>query len=148
MVFFNGLGDLPAFNPDIADDDVAASVAEWRRQLQTCDGVVISTPEYAHGVPGALKNALDWVVGSGEFVDKPCALISASYRSTYARASLMETLNVMSARICAAASITLKLESNAVSAAGLLQDANARSALASAMSELVQSIRQSATPVS
>ena len=43
-----------------------ASVIEFRRELQKCDGVLISSPEYAHGVPGVLKNALDWIVGSGE----------------------------------------------------------------------------------
>ena len=69
--------DLPAFNPDLDVDPPHPAVARWRRQLAEADAVVISTPEYAHSYPGALKNGLDWVVGSGELVDKPVALITA-----------------------------------------------------------------------
>jgi len=61
-------------------------------------------PEYAHGVPGVLKNGLDWVVGSGELVDKPVTLFNASPRGTYAQASLTETLTVMSAKVVPEAS--------------------------------------------
>jgi chromate reductase len=71
------LAELPPFNPDLDSDPAPAAVARFRAQLQTCDAVLISSPEYAHGVPGVLKNALDWVVGSGELVDKPIALINA-----------------------------------------------------------------------
>ena len=70
-------GDLPGFNPDLDVDPPHRAVALWRRQLAEADAVVICTPEYAHSYPGALKNALDWVVGSGELVDKPVALITA-----------------------------------------------------------------------
>ncbi len=66
---YRGLADLPPFNPDIDDDRVPAAVASFRGSLQACDAVLISSPEYAHGVPGVLKNALDWVVSSGELVD-------------------------------------------------------------------------------
>jgi len=70
-------GDLPGFNPDLDVDPPDPAVALWRLQLAEADAVVISTPEYAHSYPGTLKNALDWVVGSGELVDKPVALITA-----------------------------------------------------------------------
>ena len=66
---YRGLADLPPFNPDIDDDRLPAAVATFRGRLQACDAVLISSPEYAHGVPGVLKNALDWVVGSGELVE-------------------------------------------------------------------------------
>ncbi|VTR94663.1 fmn reductase : NADPH-dependent FMN reductase OS=Gloeobacter kilaueensis JS1 GN=GKIL_3076 PE=4 SV=1: FMN_red [Gemmata massiliana] len=95
---FAGLGSLPLFNPDLDhEDEPLPSVEEWRALLRTADAVLISTPEYAHGVPGALKNALDWVVGSGELVGKPVGLVNAFPRSTHAQASLVETLTVMSA---------------------------------------------------
>ena len=104
---YAGLGDLPQFNPDLDDDDVLPHVQKWREELRNSDAVVFSTPEYAHGVPGALKNALDWVVGSGELIDKPVAIFNASPRGTYAQASLTETLTVMSAKLVPEACITL-----------------------------------------
>lgn len=94
---YSGLADLPHFNPDYDNDAVAISVVQWRMALRAADGIIFSTPEYAHGVPGVLKNALDWVVGSGELADKPVTLFDAPSRGTYAQASLSETLTVMAA---------------------------------------------------
>ena len=76
-----------------------AVVSDFRSQLNSSAGVVISTPEYAHGIPGALKNALDWLVASGELYEKPVALFSPSPYSLFAHASLVETLTVMMARL-------------------------------------------------
>ena len=59
---------------------------------------------------GVLKNALDWVVGSGELMDKPIALINASARATHAYASLRETLTTMSGRVIEDASVTIPLD--------------------------------------
>src|SRR6266542_4369577 len=73
ILLFAGLGDLPLFNPDLEGNE-PRSVLEFRAQLQLRNGVLISSPEYAHGVSGVLKNALDWVVGSGEFSGKPVAI--------------------------------------------------------------------------
>jgi chromate reductase, NAD(P)H dehydrogenase (quinone) len=105
---YNGLGGLPHFNPDLEGSE-PPSVIEFRHALQMCNGVLISTPEYAHGVPGVLKNALDWLVATGELVDKPVALLNASPRSTYAQESLRETITVMSAFVVAEASVTVPL---------------------------------------
>src|SRR5689334_21091239 len=74
---FHGLAELPPFNPDYDSEDTPETVTCFRAELRTCDAVLISSPEYAHGIPGVLKNALDWLVGSGELVDKPIALINA-----------------------------------------------------------------------
>jgi NAD(P)H-dependent FMN reductase len=73
-------GRLPLFNPDQEEGD--EMVKEFRKQVAACDGVVICTPEYAFGLPGGLKNALDWLVSSGELNDKPVAAISASPLNT------------------------------------------------------------------
>jgi chromate reductase, NAD(P)H dehydrogenase (quinone) len=73
IILYDGVSRLPHFSPDLDGENAPAPVADWRAQLKTSDGVLISSPEYAHGVPGSLKNALDWVVGSGEFVEKPVA---------------------------------------------------------------------------
>src|SRR6187455_908910 len=84
---YEGLGNLPHFNPDLEGKEGLA-VLDFRRRLQESDAVLISSPEYAHGVPGVLKNALDWLVGGEEFVYKPVALFNASPRSNHAQASL------------------------------------------------------------
>jgi NAD(P)H-dependent FMN reductase len=65
-------------------------VFELRNRLNNAHGVLICAPEYAFGVPGILKNLLDWTVGSGEFVNKPLAVITAATRGDKAHASLDE----------------------------------------------------------
>jgi len=99
---YAGLASLPHFNPD--DDAQGATpppaVAELRKLLAEADGILISSPEYAHGVPGSLKNALDWLVSDGALVDKPVALINASpVGGELARESLVETLTTMNWRV-------------------------------------------------
>jgi len=108
VVMYGGLGELPHFNPDLEEAEPPA-VSELRAHIRASDGVLISSPEYAHGVPGVLKNALDWLVGGEEFIGKPVALFNASLRATYAQAALTETITVMSGRIVAEASLTLSL---------------------------------------
>ena len=105
---FHGLGDLPHFNPD-HEDRPPVSVLAFQRALALADAVLICCPEYAHGVPGAFKNALDWVVGSGELVNKPVGLLNASAGGEHAQESLKETLRVMSARIVLAACLQVAL---------------------------------------
>jgi chromate reductase len=131
IILYGGLADLPHFNPDLDNGTVALSVRDFRTQLQAADGVLISSPEYAHGVPGVLKNALDWVVASGELYDKPVALINASRRSTHAQASLVETLTVMTARLIPEASITLSLRCNKIDRGEILSDPEISTALRS-----------------
>jgi chromate reductase, NAD(P)H dehydrogenase (quinone) len=114
---------LPPFNPDLDRDEAPAAVSRFRAALQSCDAVLISSPEYAHGVPGVLKNALDWVVGSGELVDKPVAIINASGRAQHAWISLAETLAVMSAYVIREASITVSLQGSTLDADGIIEDA-------------------------
>ena len=61
---------------------------------------MIATPEYAHGMPGALKNALDWLVSASEPIDKPVLLISASPGGAgHAHAQFSEVLRTMSMRL-------------------------------------------------
>lgn len=96
---YEGIGGLPHFNPEL-EAALPLEVIEYQRALKACDGLVICTPEYAHGMPGVLKNALDWVVGSGELVHKPVMAISASpSQEGGARALswLTSTLTVMTA---------------------------------------------------
>lgn len=95
---FDGLGGLPHFNPDLDEEGSPppAAVAALRRQVGAADALLICSPEYAHGVPGSLKNALDWLVSGSEIPYKPITLLNASPRSRHAQASLAETLRTMS----------------------------------------------------
>jgi len=95
---FDGLADLPHFNPDLDVEGAVlpASVEAFRAEINTADALLISSPEYAHGVPGTLKNALDWLVSAPGMLWKPVALLNVLSRSTHANASLLETLRTMS----------------------------------------------------
>ena len=99
VTIFAGLMDIPQFNPDNDNENAGDQVAGLRRQLREADGVLICTPEYAMGVPGTLKNAIDWTVSSAEFYHKPTALITASSSGEKGHASLLETLKVIDANI-------------------------------------------------
>jgi chromate reductase, NAD(P)H dehydrogenase (quinone) len=99
VVLFDGIAALPFFNPDLDGDEVPAPVGVMRRLIASADGILISSPEYARGVAGVLKNALDWLVGSREFPGMPVALINTSPRATQALAALTLILETMSARI-------------------------------------------------
>lgn len=97
VTFYNGYDQLPHFNTELDIDPAPAAVTEFRQLLKTSDGVVICTPEYAFGMPGSLKNALDWTVSSGEFNEKPVAVISASPLPSGGNKALAALLLVCSA---------------------------------------------------
>jgi len=96
---YKGLSGLPHFNPDDDQEAVAEAVAGLRKQLKAADGVLICTPEYAMGVPGSLKNAIDWTVSSCDFRHKPVALITAASVGEKAHASLLGTLRIIEANV-------------------------------------------------
>ena len=122
IVLYDGLATLPYFNPDLDTDVPPAPVLALRREIGSCQGLLLSSPEYARGIAGAMKNALDWLVGSLEFPGKPVALINASPRATDADAHLRLTLATMSARLVEAASITLPLLGRDLDAEGIVLD--------------------------
>lgn len=138
---FDGLAALPAFNPDdeMGDAPIPHAVMAWRTALANADAVLISSPEYAHGVPGVLKNALDWVVGSGEFVGKPVGVLNASTASQYAHPQILETLSVMSAALVADACQVVNIPRRGVTVESLLADADVSRALQLAVAALVAS---------
>lgn len=93
---FEGLEFLPFFSP--GHDEENSKLTELRQQISKADGVIFCTPEYAFGVPGVLKNALDCLVGTGELNDKPIIAISASPLNSggdKALASLLLTLTAL-----------------------------------------------------
>jgi chromate reductase, NAD(P)H dehydrogenase (quinone) len=109
IMLFDDIARLPFFNPDLDGDQLPDTVTAFRGLIGSADGILISSPEYARGVAGVMKNALDWLVGSFEFPDKPVALINTSPRATHAMAALILTLETMSARLVREAFVTLPL---------------------------------------
>jgi NAD(P)H-dependent FMN reductase len=89
------VGQLPLFSPDI-DAETVESVQAWTAQLRTCDAIIVSTPEYARGYPGALKNAFDWLVQGDGFVEKPFMFLTASKRASISQSTLASVLETMS----------------------------------------------------
>lgn len=113
---YDALDTLPYFNPDLdrAFDDPAlpAPVRALRALIANSDALLISSPEYAHGVSGMLKNALDWLVGGPEMVAKPVALINTSPHATHAISALTETLRTMSVHLVEQGCLTLAVPRN------------------------------------
>jgi len=115
------LGALPPFNPD-HDVTPPALAHRLRKLVGSVDALVISSPEYAHGVAGSLKNALDWLVESLEFPGTPVGVINAAPRASHADAQLREVLRMMSASLDHRAMLTLPIHGSARDAAAIAAD--------------------------
>ncbi len=103
---FDRLADIPAFDPDRAGEPIEV-IAEWRARVHAADVVLVTAPEYAGAVAGAVKNAFDWLVGSGEMYRKPVALLSAGTSGgQHARRMLAQTLTWQGAYVVAEEGIT------------------------------------------
>jgi NAD(P)H-dependent FMN reductase len=103
LVVHPPLDALPHFNPDHDTDPAPAPVTALRAAVADADAVVVATPEYAGGMPGVLKNALDWLVGSGELFGKRAVVVSAASsreRGAGARQSVESTLTMQGALVC------------------------------------------------
>lgn len=120
IIPFDGLDALPHFNPDLDRNPAPSAVTILREQVASADGLLICSPEYAHGIPGVLKNALDWLVSGVEIVAKPIGLLNASPRSTHAHESLIEVVRTLCADVIAGACVPVPLPGRHVNAADIL----------------------------
>jgi chromate reductase len=104
VVIFDGIRHLPWFNPDLVNDEPPPALREWRRALEESDAVLIATPEYGFSLPGALKNGIDWTIGSAE-LDRKVVAITANVkhpeRGKRGLKALRETLGAVNATIVA-----------------------------------------------
>lgn len=119
---YEGIGRLPHFDPGLIDTGEPAEVVAFREKLMSADGVLICTPEYAHGVPGSLKNAIDWTVGSCEFSGKPTVLITASTDGTHGHSALLETLRVIEAKSVDELQLLIRFARTKITTAGDIND--------------------------
>lgn len=132
---YNGLTQLPHFNPDDDHENIHHAVLDFRSRVAQADGVLICTPEYAAGVPGTLKNALDWCVSTTVFSKKPVALITASSMGERGHKSLLETLRIIECYIPDEMQLLIPFAKSKITSTGITDS----STLASVI-ELIQSL--------
>jgi chromate reductase, NAD(P)H dehydrogenase (quinone) len=121
FIIASQLAELPHFNPDIDPEDIE-SVDQWVGQVRIADGIVVSTPEYARGYPGTLKNALDWLVQTDAHIEKPFMLLNASKRSVVAQRTLTTVMETMSGIHIHEATTTIPLLGKTISRTDILAD--------------------------
>jgi chromate reductase len=141
---FKGLGDLPLFNPD-SESPCPAGVQVFRHLVSDADALLIASPEYAHGVTGTIKNALDWLVGFELFVGKCVAVLNASPRAYHADTALRETLRTMSAEIVEPASISIPLLGAHLDVPGMVATPCVANAVQDALKALLRAVASSAS---
>jgi chromate reductase len=135
---YNGLSSIPAF-----DDIDNKPVDDLRKRIREADGVFICTPEYAFGVPGALKNALDWTVSSGDFDKKPVALVTASSVGDKGHAALLHTLTALSADVVPEATLLISFIRAKLNAQGVITDEATKRALKAVVDNFIILIKDS-----
>ena len=121
IVVHKELGNLPLFNPDL-EGQIIPALDELRSALAKSHGLIIASPEYAHGISGVMKNALDWLVSGEEFVYMPVAFINTSPRASHAQVALREVVKTMSGNIIEKACISIPLLSSNLDADGIVND--------------------------
>ena len=139
---FEGLDCIPHFNPDLDNDTPPEMVKDFRKQLKEADGILICTPEYAMGVPGTLKNAIDWTVSSCEFSHKPVALITASSLGENAHESLLKTLKIIESNITDQTQLVISYVKTKVSKDNTIIDSNTLAQVNSVMNSFEQLITE------
>ena len=135
---FEGLGALPHYNADLDNETPPPEVASFREQIAAADAIIVSSPEYARGVPGSLKNALDWLVGSTHVVEKPVALLNGSPRATYSQQSLAITLRTISANLITDTPYLAPVLGKAVDVRDIVNDPALAEVIRLLLSDLVQ----------
>ena len=136
---YEGLGSLPHFDDS---NELPGEVKHFRELVTKANGIIICTPEYAFGVPGSLKNALDWTVSSGEFVNKPVALITAASVGRNAHASLLLTLSAISAKVTETTSLLIPFIRSKLDETGNIKDNDTLHAVQTLVNEFVEILRR------
>ncbi len=122
------MGSIPLFNPDREDENITV-ILKLKNALSEADGLIISSPEYAHGITGVLKNTLDWLVSGEEFVNMPIVLFNTSPRANHAQTALREVLKTMSGNVIEEASISVLLLATKLDSEGIINDHEISSSL-------------------
>ncbi|MEO7309206.1 MAG: NADPH-dependent FMN reductase [Chitinophagaceae bacterium] len=147
LEIFDGLASIPAFDPDQLNGNDPAVVKLFREKIAGADGVIICTPEYAHGVPGSLKNAIDWTVGSGEFSHKPTVLITASTDGRFGHQAMLDTLRVIEAENIDQLELLVSFIKTKIGGDGKIRDEKTRDEVIAVVTALLATIRSASDNV-
>ena len=139
---YEDLHNIPLFDES---DIPAESVTKLRHLIANADGILICSPEYAFGVSGVLKNAIDWTVSSGEFYDKPVALITAAINGEKAHASLLNILDALAAKVVEDGTLVIPFVRSKLNKDGEIIDNPTLQAIKSVVISLIKSIQESTT---
>ena len=142
-LLYEGLGDLPAFDPDAVEgQDPPPAAAELRLLLGECDAILFSTPEADGGLPGPVRNFLGWTAGGGS-LDKPAAWINAAApgRGDGAHVALRGVLASAGADIVEGSCTRIPVERSGVGDDGLVSDARVRSSVVWVMQGIAEHVR-------
>jgi chromate reductase len=137
---YEGMTDLPHFNPDDDAVPLPPRVADLRARIAAADAVVFCTPEYAGALPGTFKNLLDWTVGGPEMYGKPVAWVNAAAsptRAAKAHESLETVLRTIHADVVSEACRHVAVTRDRV-VDGLVVDAAARAGIAGVLEALAE----------
>lgn len=137
---YDELALIPPFDPGFDNETPPEAVTRLRSLLTNADGVIICTSEYAFGVPGQLKNMLDWLVSSSSLVDKPVALITASLGGEHAHASLLLTLDALNSNVIDGAALVISFIRSKIDADGNITDENTRQSLKSVVETFLKAV--------
>jgi len=140
FTIYNGLAGIPAFNDS---NEIPEPVDDFINLLSETDGVFFVIPEYAFGVPGALKNALDWTVSSSTaFPGKPVALITAATAGDKAHAAFLLTLKAMSTKIPEGATLLISFVRSKLNEKNEVKDTATLDSIKSVINSLIGAIDQ------
>lgn len=143
VVLYTEMGELPIFNPDLEGSGTPPAVLRLAQQVSRSDGLVVCSPEYAHGVPGGLKNLFDWLTSRFEIVDKPILLLHASHRGDLGLEALHEILRTLSTNTMPEVSVRIPLLSLSPKEVGEVVDQKEYTEMISrGMAEFIAAIRE------
>lgn len=138
---FDSVADIPLFSPDRESEHIDV-IVELKRLVATSDGLILASPEYAHGISGVMKNTLDWLVSDESFPYMPVALINTSPRATHAQLALREVIKTMSGILVESASLPIRLLGTELDDTGIVADAKLSSEITQCLATFASEIER------
>lgn len=150
---YDGLGELPLYNGDLDTDEPPAPVARLQQLVEEADALLIATPEYNYGVPGVLKNAIDWASrptgGIPRLDGKPIAIMGASptnFGTVRAQLALRQTFLWTNSRLVTKPEVMMMHAQDRFDPEGRLTDETGRELVGELVRELL-ALASSPVPV-
>lgn len=146
-VTFANIADVPLFNQDL-ETAFPAPVLQLKKEIQDADAILFVTPEYNRGVPGVLKNAIDWAsrpYGKNSFAKKPAAICGASpgmIGTACAQIGLKHTLSYLDIALMGQPEVYLHFKEGLIDNDGNVSDDSTQKFLRGFVDQFVQWIEK------